>query len=214
MRWLFFVLRNISYAVSSLCVIYIIGFFYDKYRSHQNGGSLSRIKIYQAVVVVAIISTIMISAPFQLLFQIGNISFKPEGEYCYYVVLENDEGTYSKTVPARIRIEIDSEDDEGMYGEQRSILYVHYYLEDAYFENNSLFFYDENEVKINEPEVVLDENDNYWICTLLNEKAYYPRLKLDNGITVFDTILFCIILVVLITAWILMEIEKHSIKKQ
>lgn len=209
MRGLFFILRSISFGVAIICAIYIIGFIIDKVK-HNDNNSHTNYKLYQIIILFSILASIIISAPFQELFRIDNLSFKPEGEYCYYVLLENDYGTEKLTVPARIDIKIETDSDDGTYGESRTVSIIHYHLDEVYLDDKTLFFLDEHELKVNKPKVVCDENNNYWICTLLNERAYYPRLKFNNGITAFNVTLLCIKLVVLISTLVLLEIEKRK----
>lgn len=205
MRTLYFILYSYSSIVTVLCIILVGYYVFDKVKNRNNNNNESEdkgsYKVYKIGIIIAIISTILICAPFQEIIKLSNIEFKPNGEYCFYVILENDEGLNSQTVPARIKISQSSEDVEGVYGEQRTAYFIHYNLKEVYVEGKAIQMH--GELTLNNYETVEDDNGNYYVCKLINERAYFPDKAFDNGITVFSVVFLILQLSVFIAAYMI-----------
>ena len=121
-----------------------------------------------------VIISLLFNDTLHQLVGIHNLKYKSEGQYCFYVDAQNENGkTY--TLPAKIRVECD--DDR------------QYYVEAVYFANGGfLSFYGEDPVKINETVSMYDE-DTEWNITLLNEHAYSPYVSETDNTQVGDFIL-------------------------
>ena len=211
MRALFFILRNLSRIVFILCALYVGCFIYEaiKRNKHKEYSDKTE-KIYAIAILAAIISSVIISAPFQELIKLDNISFKPEGEYCYYVTLENDESHIRGTYPARVEVSTTSDSEDDSYGIERKIYSAHYNIIEAYIDNKVLFL--SGEIDIGSSSIVYDSDDSWYSCTLLNERAYYPKEQFDNGITVKGIIFLIIKITVLFVALIMLKRNNKKVE--
>ena len=171
-------------------VIFDIIDFVDKtihHKKRENSRIISR-KIFLYLSVFSLLLTIIFSAPIQEIIKLDSIYFKPPGEYCYSINIYDYKNKKEYTVPARIVISTTSEDSGDLYGEPRTKSFIHYNLEDVYLPTETLFFFED--IDVNKPINLYDyENSKEWECTLLNERAYYSKLKFNNGITAFNIII-------------------------
>lgn len=189
-------MRNIyllEFAITNLFAFYtIINIidFVDKtihHKKREKSRIVSR-KIFLYLSIFSLLLTIIFSAPVQEIIKLDSIYFKPPGDYCYRINIYDYKTKNEYTVPARIVISMTSEDSGDFYGESRTKSFIHYNLEDVYLPTETLFFFED--IDVNKPINLYDyENSKKWECTLLNERAYYSKLKFNNGITAFNIII-------------------------
>lgn len=97
---------------------------------------------------------------------IHDLRLKPEGQYCFFVEAQRENGkTY--TLPAQVRVNtFDGRD---------------YYVEKVFFSNGGwLEFHNEDYIDIGES-AYFYENDEEWRVKLLNEHAYSPHVTETNN---------------------------------
>ena len=138
------------------------------------------------LIIASMIALLLTNPAVHQLVGINNLRIKPEGTYCFYVeATRNGDKTY--TLPARIRIEEDREDED----ERR--IYRYYYIERVYFSNGGfLDTEDLDAVSINKPTVFYDDNENKWEFVLLNEHSYTPEIKETNNASWISITILCI----------------------
>ena len=137
------------------------------------------------ILIIALAGSVVTSTAVHQLVGVHDLRLKPRGTYCFYVEASNKNGkTY--TLPAEIRVEIETED----VGNDKWETHKYYYIEKVFFSNGGWL-----DVSDNSPTEIGDASYYYvrnaeedWKLTLLNEHAYTPHVAETNNATPADSI--------------------------
>ena len=135
------------------------------------------------ILIVALIANIVTDTTVHQLVGVHSLPSKPTGTYCFYVEASRYGGkTY--TLPAEIRVEIETEDVGNDKTETRKC----YYIEKVFFSNGGwLDTADLYSIEINETVHFCDyDTDDEWKLTLINKHAYTPYVTETDNATPAD----------------------------
>ena len=112
------------------------------------------------------------------------------------------------TVPAQIRVEVDSDDDE-----EHRHYWRNYYIEKVYFDNGECLDFTENleDVSLSGTVSLYDQYETKWKCTLLNKHAFCPHIEETSHVTTRSLVELIFLLLIVLYNWIgCMAIDKKN----
>ena len=188
-------IRSITNITSGICVLLLLMTVYVAIKKKSVSVALQElrgfvereIQSFRVValipVSIAIISTPLLNPATQQIIDFNNIYFKSEGDYCYYI--EIDEKLY----PAIISIT--SEEEEYGYYDEKTRKSFYCNLKEAVLWDGQVHEFDCDEPLIIGKSVCVydSESDTYFECILHNKHAYSDLLTEDDDITTFNFVI-------------------------
>lgn len=160
------------------------------------------------VIIIVIILFLAGDKTFLELIGHHSLEYENSGTYCYYVELTEYHGDNTYTVPAQIRVEVDSDDDE-----EHRHYWRNYYIEKVYFDNGECLDFTENleDVSLSGTVSLYDQYEIKWKCTLLNKHAFCPHIEETSHVTTRSLVELIFLLLIVLYNWIgCMAIDKKN----
>lgn len=167
----------------------------------------SKVKTSMAIILVMVL---FLAGNKTFLELIGHHSLEYEnsGTYCYYVELTEYHGDNTYTLPAQIRVEVDSDDDE-----ERRHYWRNYYIEKVYFDDGEYLDFTENleNTSLSGTISLYDQYETEWKCTILNKHAFCPHIEETSHVTTWSIVELILLLLIVLYNWIgCMAIDKKN----